>query len=73
MSCEWELTLKSYWYEFKRRGAILPAGHFANWAFCIAKRVPLSLVLYGKQLPDWVQNLMMKSITCHTLIRLGLV
>jgi hypothetical protein len=32
----------------KDRGAILPAGHFANWAFCIAKRVPLSLVLYGK-------------------------
>jgi hypothetical protein len=57
MSCVWEPTLKeSHWYEFKDRGAILPAGHFANGHFGTAKPGHSFLVLYGKQLPDWVRK-----------------
>jgi hypothetical protein len=33
MSCVWETLKESHWYEFKDRGAILPAGHFANGHF----------------------------------------
>jgi hypothetical protein len=55
----------------KDRGAILPAGHFANWAFWYSKTGFISSS-YGKQLPDWVQNSMMKSIICH-ILKLGLI
>ena len=41
----------------KDRGAILPAGHFANWAFWFSKTGAfISSSFYGKQLPDWVQK-----------------
>ncbi|WP_016991424.1 alkaline phosphatase PafA [Flavobacterium sp. ACAM 123] len=41
----------------KDRGAILPAGHFANWAFWFSKTGSfISSSFYGKQLPDWVQK-----------------
>jgi predicted AlkP superfamily pyrophosphatase or phosphodiesterase len=41
----------------KDRGAILPAGHFANWAFWYSKTGAfISSSFYGKQLPDWVQK-----------------
>jgi hypothetical protein len=57
MSCVWEPTLKeSIGMSLKDRGAILPAGHFANWAFWQAKPGHSFLVLYGKQLPDWVRK-----------------
>jgi hypothetical protein len=40
----------------KDRGAILPAGHFANWAFWYSKTGSfISSSFYGKQLPDWVK------------------
>ena len=40
---------------FKDRGAILPAGHFANWAFWYSKTGAfISSTFYGAQLPDWV-------------------
>jgi len=39
----------------KDRGAILPAGHFANWAFWYSKTGSfVSSTFYGNQLPDWV-------------------
>jgi hypothetical protein len=44
----------------KDRGAILPAGHFANWAFGTVKRVLLFLVPLWSKLPDWYKNSMMK-------------
>jgi predicted AlkP superfamily pyrophosphatase or phosphodiesterase len=38
----------------KDRGAILPAGHFANWAFWFSKTGEfISSTFYGPQLPDW--------------------
>lgn len=41
----------------KDRGAILPAGHFANWAFWYSKTGNfISSTFYGKQLPDWVNQ-----------------
>ena len=41
----------------KDRGAILPAGHFANWAFWYSKTGAfISSTFYGKKLPDWVTN-----------------
>jgi predicted AlkP superfamily pyrophosphatase or phosphodiesterase len=41
----------------KDRGAILPAGHFANWAFWYSKTGSfISSSFYGKQLPGWVQK-----------------
>jgi hypothetical protein len=54
----------------KDRGAILPAGHFANWHFGIAKRVHISSSFY-EAVTGWVQNSMMKSIICHILIMVG--
>ena len=40
---------------FKDRGAILPAGHFANWAFWYSKTGAfISSTFYGAALPDWV-------------------
>ncbi|WP_333600860.1 alkaline phosphatase PafA [Flavobacterium sp.] len=39
----------------KDRGAILPAGHFANWAFWYSKTGSfISSTFYGTKLPDWV-------------------
>jgi predicted AlkP superfamily pyrophosphatase or phosphodiesterase len=39
----------------KDRGAILPAGHFADWAFWYSKTGSfISSTFYGEQLPDWV-------------------
>jgi predicted AlkP superfamily pyrophosphatase or phosphodiesterase len=39
----------------KDRGAILPAGHFANWAFWFSKTGSfVSSTFYGEKLPDWV-------------------
>lgn len=39
----------------KDRGAILPAGHFANWAFWYSKTGAfISSTFYGATLPDWV-------------------
>ncbi|NRT12811.1 alkaline phosphatase PafA [Flavobacterium sp. 14A] len=41
----------------KDRGAILPAGHFANWAFWYSKTGSfISSSFYGNKLPDWVQK-----------------
>lgn len=41
----------------KDRGAILPAGHFANWAFWYSKTGAfISSTFYGEKLPDWVNN-----------------
>ena len=38
----------------KDRGAILPAGHFANWAFWYSKTGAfISSSFYGESLPDW--------------------
>lgn len=38
----------------KDRGAILPAGHFANWAFWYSKTGAfISSTFYGEQLPNW--------------------
>ena len=39
----------------KDRGAILPAGHFANWAFWYSKTGAfISSTFYGSKLPNWV-------------------
>ncbi len=39
----------------KDRGAILPAGHFANWAFWYSKTGSfISSTFYGSKLPEWV-------------------
>ncbi|TDO71609.1 type I phosphodiesterase/nucleotide pyrophosphatase [Flavobacterium chryseum] len=39
----------------KDRGAILPAGHFANWAFWYSKTGSfISSSFYGAKLPEWV-------------------
>ena len=39
----------------KDRGAILPAGHFANWAFWYSKTGAfISSTFYGTTLPNWV-------------------
>jgi predicted AlkP superfamily pyrophosphatase or phosphodiesterase len=41
----------------KDRGAILPAGHFANWAFWYSKTGAfISSTFYGEKLPDWVTD-----------------
>lgn len=41
----------------KDRGAILPAGHFANWAFWFSKTGAfISSSFYGGKLPDWVSQ-----------------
>lgn len=41
----------------KDRGAILPAGHFANWAFWYSKTGSfISSSYYGEKLPEWVDE-----------------
>jgi predicted AlkP superfamily pyrophosphatase or phosphodiesterase len=41
----------------KDRGAILPAGHFANWAFWLSKNGAfISSTFYGEKLPIWVEE-----------------
>jgi hypothetical protein len=42
----------------KDRGAILPAGHFANWAFWYSKTGSfISVMFYGEKLPSWVEKI----------------
>ena len=42
----------------KDRGAILPGGHFANWAFWFSNAGAfISSTFYGDKLPDWVTEL----------------
>lgn len=42
---------------FKDRGAILPAGHFGNWAFWYSKTGAfISSTFYGSELPKWVNE-----------------
>ncbi|UQD57545.1 alkaline phosphatase PafA [Flavobacterium sp. K5-23] len=46
---------KVFGLSLKDRGAILPAGHFANWAFWYSKTGAfISSTYYGSKLPDWV-------------------
>ncbi len=41
----------------KDRGAIIPAGHFANWAFWFSSTGDfISSTFYGEQLPNWVTS-----------------
>jgi len=41
----------------KDRGAILPAGHFANWAFWFSNSGSfISSTFYGSVLPNWVRD-----------------
>jgi len=41
----------------KDRGAILPAGHFADWAFWYCKTGEfISSTYYGEKLPSWVED-----------------
>lgn len=41
----------------KDRGSILPAGHFANWAFWLSDSGNfISSTFYGKELPKWVDD-----------------
>lgn len=41
----------------KDRGAILPAGHFGNWAFWFSNSGDfISSSFYGDKLPDWVKE-----------------
>ncbi len=41
----------------KDRGAILPAGHFADWAFWYSKTGSfISSTFYGQKLPNWVND-----------------
>jgi len=41
----------------KDRGAILPAGHFADWAFWLSNTGNfISSTFYGENLPDWVAS-----------------
>jgi predicted AlkP superfamily pyrophosphatase or phosphodiesterase len=41
----------------KDRGAILPAGHFADWAFWYTKTGSfISSTFYGEKLPKWVEE-----------------
>ncbi|HJR99654.1 MAG TPA: alkaline phosphatase family protein, partial [Flavobacterium sp.] len=47
----------------KDRGAILPAGHFANWAFWMSDSGNfISSTFYGKQLPNWVVDFNSKKL-----------
>jgi hypothetical protein len=39
----------------KDRGAILPAGHFANWAFWYSSTGSLFLVLLWFKFANWVE------------------
>ena len=46
---------KVFGISLKDRGAILPAGHFANWAFWYSKSGDfISSTYYGEKLPTWV-------------------
>jgi predicted AlkP superfamily pyrophosphatase or phosphodiesterase len=48
---------KVFGLSLKDRGAILPAGHFANWAFWYSKTGSfISSSFYGEKLPDWVEQ-----------------
>ena len=46
---------KVFGVSLKDRGSILPAGHFADWAFWYSNTGSfISSTFYGKKLPDWV-------------------
>ena len=48
---------KVFGLSLKDRGAILPAGHFANWAFWYSKTGSfISSSFYGQKLPEWVEQ-----------------
>jgi predicted AlkP superfamily pyrophosphatase or phosphodiesterase len=48
---------KVFGLSLKDRGAILPAGHFANWAFWLSKKGAfISSSFYGEALPGWVND-----------------
>lgn len=48
---------KVFGISMKDRGAILPAGHFANWAFWYSKTGEfISSTFYGDKLPKWVED-----------------
>lgn len=48
---------KVFGISMKDRGAILPAGHFANWAFWYSKSGDfISSTFYGEKLPTWVEE-----------------
>jgi hypothetical protein len=47
----------------KDRGAILPAGHFANWAFWQTGSISSSFMVSSYRIG--CENSMMKSIICH--------
>lgn len=48
---------KVFGLSLKDRGAILPAGHFANWAFWYSKTGNfISSTFYGDKLPEWVNQ-----------------
>jgi hypothetical protein len=57
----------------KDRGAILPAGHFANGHSGTAKLVLLFLVLLWQKLQTGFRNSMMKSTICLISIKVGLL
>jgi len=57
----------------KDRGAILPAGHFANWAFWYSKTGAfISSTFYGAALPSWVTEFNTENTICLTLIKVGI-
>lgn len=48
---------KVFGLSLKDRGAILPAGHFADWAFWYGKSGEfISSTYYGNELPKWLQE-----------------
>ncbi len=48
---------KVFGMSLKDRGSILPAGHFANWAFWYSKTGSfISSTFYGEKLPEWVND-----------------
>eukprot|EP01137_Pigoraptor_chileana_P015241 Opistho-2@70934 len=54
-ACQPILKGKVIGVSMKDRGSILPAGHFANWAFWYSKTGSfISSTFYGDKLPDWV-------------------
>jgi hypothetical protein len=69
---EWEPTKgKVIGMSLKDRGAILPAGHFANWAFWYSKTGSLFLVLMARSFQTGFRNSMMKSTICLISIKVG--
>jgi hypothetical protein len=58
----------------KDRGAILPAGHFANWAFWYSKTGSfISSSFMARSFQTGFRNSMMKSTICLISIKVGLL